>query len=73
MDNKRTLIQTDESAFARDVSTMALINTDVAAFAQYKSQRQRSVQVRELSAEVTTLKNDIEEIKQMLIQLTRKQ
>jgi len=52
---------------------MALINTDAAAFAQYKAQRSKTMQVKELTEEVNTLKNDIEEIKQMLIQLTRKQ
>lgn len=67
----RTLVQTEESSFARDTSTMALINTDVAAFAQYKAQRQRSSQVNDLYAEVSELKQDIEAIKQMLIQLTR--
>jgi len=73
MNGNRRLVQTEESQFSRDTSTMALINTDAAAFAQYKAQRSKTMQVKELTEEVNTLKNDIEEIKQMLIQLTRKQ
>lgn len=71
--SKRQLIQSDEPQFARDTSTMALINTDRQAFELYVQQRKRSTQVQDLSDEVTSLKSDIEDIKQMLIQLTRKQ
>lgn len=73
MKAQRQLIQTEESAFARDTSSMALINTDAAAFAHYKAQREKAMQVRDLCQEVDALKDDIKEIKQMLIQLTRKQ
>lgn len=68
---KRELVQTDENAFARDTSTMALINTDRAAFMAYKAARQRGSAVEELSAEVQMVKNDMQEIKQILTQLTR--
>jgi hypothetical protein len=68
---KRTLVQTDETAFARDTTTMAIINTDRAAFMAYKATRAKGSKVDELSAEVQMVKNDMQEIKQMLTQLTR--
>lgn len=67
----RKLIQTEKNEFARDTVSMALINTDKAAFAQYKAARQRGSAVEELSAEVQMVKNDMQEIKNMLTQLTR--
>ena len=67
----RRLVQTEKREFARDTSSMALINTDAAAFAQYKAARARGSAVEELSAEVQMVKNDMQEIKNMLTQLTR--
>jgi hypothetical protein len=67
----RTLIQTERKEFARDTASMALINTDRAAFMMYKAVRARGSAVEELSAEVQLVKNDMQEIKNMLIQLTR--
>tara|TARA_R110000851_G_scaffold136967_2_gene272716 strand:- start:1980 stop:2207 length:228 start_codon:yes stop_codon:yes gene_type:complete len=68
---KRTLVQTEKEAFARDTSTMAIINTDTAAFLAYKAARKRGNAVETLSAEVQMVKNDMQEIKQILTQLTR--
>jgi hypothetical protein len=68
---KRTLVQTQKEAFARDTSTMAIINTDTAAFLAYKAARKRGSAVETLSAEVQMVKNDMQEIKQILTQLTR--
>jgi hypothetical protein len=50
---------------------MAIINTDRAAFMAYKATRAKGSKVDELSAEVQMVKNDMQEIKQMLTQLTR--
>ena len=68
---KRTLVQTEKTEYARDRATMAVINTDAAAFLAYKAARKKGSAVEELSAEVQIVKNDMEEIKQMLTQLTR--
>ena len=65
------LVQTEKNAYARDTSTMAIINTDRQAFAQYKAARKKGSAVEELSAEVQLVKNDMQEIKNMLTQLTR--
>mgnify|MGYP003640437610 CR=1 FL=1 len=67
----RTLVRTEKKEFARDTASMALINTDRAAFMQYKAARARGSAVEELSAEVQLVKNDMQEIKNMLTQLTR--
>lgn len=65
------LVQTEKNAFVRDTTTMAIINTDKQAFAQYKAARKKGSAVEELSAEVQIVKNDMQEIKNMLTQLTR--
>ena len=49
---------------------MALINNDKAAYAQYKLKRERGKQVQTLSTEVASLKQDMVEIKTMLMTLT---
>lgn len=67
---KVTLIETEKQGLYREQSSMGLINNDKAAYAQYKAQRAKSNQVSELSAEVVNLKQDMIEIKSMLITLT---
>ena len=49
---------------------MGLINNDRAGYAQYKLKRQKGNKVQELCAEVSNLKQDMVEIKNMLITLT---
>ena len=67
---KVTLVQTEDSKYYRDTSSLGVINNDKAAFMQYKAQRAKGNQVQELSAEVMNLKQDMIEIKGMLISLT---
>ena len=67
---KKVLVETEDRDLLRDVSSMGLINNDRAAYAQYKLKRQRGNKVQELSAEVSSLKQDMVEIKTMLITLT---
>ena len=67
---KVTLVQTEDSRFYRDTSSLGIINNDKAAYMQYKAQRAKGNQVQELSAEVMNLKQDMIEIKSMLITLT---
>ncbi len=67
---KVTLVQTEDSRFYRDTSSLGIINNDKAAYMQYKAQRAKGNQVQELSAEVMNLKQDMIEIKGMLISLT---
>tara|TARA_Y100001972_G_scaffold119042_1_gene159859 strand:- start:1191 stop:1418 length:228 start_codon:yes stop_codon:yes gene_type:complete len=68
--SKKILIETEKAGLYRDKSSMALINNDKAAFAQYKLKRERGRQVQTLSTEVASLKQDMVEIKTMLMTLT---
>jgi len=63
---KKILIETEDQKFLRDPSSMALINNDVAAYAQYKEQRKRAQRIDSLGQELDDLKNDMSEIKSML-------
>tara|TARA_B100001113_G_scaffold345258_1_gene334643 strand:- start:700 stop:930 length:231 start_codon:yes stop_codon:yes gene_type:complete len=67
---KVTLVQTEDHKFFRDTSSLGVINNDKAAYMQYKAQRAKGNQVQELCAEVSNLKQDMVEIKNMLITLT---
>tara|TARA_B100001113_G_scaffold350756_1_gene348502 strand:+ start:244 stop:471 length:228 start_codon:yes stop_codon:yes gene_type:complete len=67
---KRVLLETDDKTFLRDTSSMGLINNDRAAFAHYKLKREKGTKVQELCAEVSNLKQDMVEIKTMLVTLT---
>ena len=67
---KKVLVETEDKNYLRDVSSMGLINNDRAAYAQYKLKRHSGNKVQELSAEVSSLKQDMVEIKTMLVTLT---
>jgi len=62
-------VQTEDSRYIRDLSSMALINNDKAAYAQYKARRAQGNKVTELSTEVQSIKQDMVEIKGMLVTL----
>lgn len=66
---KKTLIETEDQRFVRDPSNMALINNDVAAYAQYRERRKQGNKVNDLCDELDGLKQDMADIKQMLINL----
>jgi len=70
MMKKKMLIETESSGLFRDSSTMAIINNDKSAYASYKLKRKEGNQVQSLSTEVASLKQDMVEIKTMLISLT---
>ena len=63
------LVQTEDSRFVRDTSSMALINNDRAAYMRYKAKRAQGNKVSELSTEVASIKQDMVEIKTMLTTL----
>jgi hypothetical protein len=70
------LVEVKESKFVRDTKSMALINKDNSARDEYYSKvKMLTVQKEEINnirAEVSTVRNDIEEIKKMLTQLIGK-
>ena len=58
----------------RDLKSQAIVNTDSDAYARYMSrkrkQKEQNDQVREVIREVNCLKNDMREIKDLLIGLS---
>ena len=66
-------VEVKDSKFVRDTKSMALINKDNSARDEYYSKvKMLTVQKEEINnirAEVSTVRNDIEEIKKMLTHL----
>jgi len=54
------------NTFVRDYVSQALINTDVSAIEARRNQKRQSQQVGELQKEISEVKNDLLEIKQLL-------
>jgi len=65
------ILQTTDTNFARDTESHAVINTNTTAYMLYKQQRDKSRTIDALADEVSDLKNDISEIKQLLGQLIK--
>jgi hypothetical protein len=70
------LVEVKESKFVRDTKSMALINKDNSARDEYYSKvKMLSIQKEEINnirTEVSAVKNDIKEIKELLSQLIGK-
>lgn len=54
------------STFVRDYNSQALINTDTTAIEARRAYKRQTQQVVELQKEITEVKNDLIEIKQLL-------
>jgi uncharacterized coiled-coil DUF342 family protein len=65
------LIQTEVSSLGREPNSMALINTDRRSLEIYKKQRAESKNAQNLHDDVEQLKNDMKEIKDLLVQIAR--
>lgn len=63
------IVKTMVENFYRDTDSHSLINTNTEAYKAYKYQRQGINTVDKLNQEVKTLKNDMAEIKELLMQL----
>jgi len=55
----------------RDTTNHALINTNVSAYKQYVQQRESQKKVMDIESEVTSLKKDVTDIKEMLMILIK--
>ena len=62
-------IKTKEKSLVRDMSNMALLNTNKDEYILYKERRTQSVQVRK---ELDTVKKEMNEIKIMMTQILEK-
>jgi hypothetical protein len=65
------LIKTNDASFMRDEDNTALINTNKTAYDLYKQQRSTIVSNQALKAEVDMLKQDLNDIKQLLGQIAQ--
>ncbi len=65
------MIKTDKEDFLRDTTNHALINTNVSAYKQYIQQRESQKKVMDIESEVTSLKKDVTDIKEMLMILIK--
>jgi len=65
------VIKTDKEDFLRDTTNNALINTNVNAYKQYVQQRESQKKVMDIESEVTSLKKDVTDIKEMLMILIK--
>ena len=65
------MIKTEKENFLRDTTNHALINTNVSAYKQYVQQRESQRKVMDIESEVTSLKKDVTDIKEMLMILIK--
>jgi hypothetical protein len=63
------IVQTEEKDYARDLSSKALINTNVRALEEYKMRKEQSKKLSSFECEIQSLKDDMSEIKSLLTQL----
>lgn len=63
------LIQTEDTRFARDTQSMALLNTDTAALQQHRTTRRKSQQQGQLAEDVRALQTQVETLTSLVQQL----
>ena len=65
-----------EHKFVRDNLSKAVLNTDISALEQYKISREQrmneQIMLRQCINDVNTLKDDMQEIKNLLLKLSEK-
>ena len=64
-------VATDSKNLIRDTNSGAVINTDKAAFSMYKARREHDKKAGDIANDVANLKQDMNEIKQMLHSIIR--
>jgi hypothetical protein len=65
----RTLVPTNHDSFCRDISSTAVLNTNVDALSAYKKQRERLIKTDKIFEDVEELKQQMSDIHSMLSQL----
>lgn len=72
-----SLVKVPNTPFVRDTNSMAIINVDSNAKAEYyekaKMASRQKEQINKMKEDISTLKNDISEIKNLMQQLINKQ
>tara|TARA_R110002167_G_scaffold58368_1_gene165435 strand:+ start:375 stop:575 length:201 start_codon:yes stop_codon:yes gene_type:complete len=62
-----------EHKFIRDTTSNAIINTDIDGLRRYKARKAESRKILDLKDEVDSIKNEMSEIKNLLIKLVENQ
>ena len=70
------LVQIPGTKLVRDTVTMALINKDVSGLEDYKAKRKyaevQREQINNVKVEIDSIKNDISDIKKLMVKLLEK-
>lgn len=64
----RQLVQTEESDFARDIDTYALLNTNRGELEAYRARKRQAEKLEELDKSFDKLSRELDEIKNLLIE-----
>jgi hypothetical protein len=71
-----SLVAINGTKLYRDTETMALINKDVSGAQEYQSRRKfaeiQKQQINSVSMEIDSIKNDISDIKKLMVKLLEK-
>jgi hypothetical protein len=77
MIDEKILVQTEEQSLLRDVHSKALLNKDMGLLQKYKAQKNYLSKIKqeeiETKEKITNLENELHEIKNLLIQLIKKE
>ena len=63
----------DTNKYVRDGDSKAIISSDKHALAAYNAQRERSEEIRSYGKDINMLKDEMVEIKSLLLQILNKQ
>lgn len=64
-------VKTEHVNIVRDMDSTALINKDINSYEQYKLTRQRAFEAEKLREDVSSLKSEISELKQLILNLSK--
>jgi len=59
-------------ALYRDTSTGAIVNNDKSEYAKYREARKRTMKFENIESDLNNLKEEISEIKSLLVELIKK-
>lgn len=65
-------VQTEDNSFSRDINNKALINNNIGALQRRRMEKKRHNKLLELENEVNVIKQDLQEIKSLLKELTNR-
>lgn len=65
------MIETDDKDFARDPNSLALVNTNVGEFNQYKQNRKQARELSSVQEDIGSLKDEIQELKKLILSMSR--